>query len=221
MKDSIKWSDIRLSGRFTQLFDVLNINYNAVFDPYSYDSSARKTNDSWLSDNNRLVRIKSATLSANFSLRSKKKSKKIKPKNEAEQAIQEEYEEDPSLFENLNVPWDVSVNYNINVSSRPTSTNDSLYFDTSINNTLGIRGSFTVFKIFRFTVSTGYDFVNFDFAMTTLGLYVDLHCWEFSASVRPTGGLKSYSFALNVKSPLLKDLKIKRESTYGGGSGFF
>jgi hypothetical protein len=221
LKDSIKWSDIRLSGRFTQLFNVLNINYNAIFDPYAYNSEGDKTNDSWLNVNNRLVRVRSATLAASFSLRSKKKTEKIKPKNEAEQAIQEEYEDDPSKFENLRIPWDLNVSYNINVSSTPRSLNDSLYFKTDINNTLNLRGSFTLFKIFRISVSTGYDFVNLDFAMTTLGLYVDLHCWEFSASVRPTGGLKSYSFALNVKSPLLKDLKIKRESTYGGGSGFF
>ena len=70
LKDSIKWSDIRLSGRFTQLFNVLNINYNAIFDPYAYNSEGDKTNDSWLKVNNRLVRVRSATLAASFSLRS-------------------------------------------------------------------------------------------------------------------------------------------------------
>ena len=221
LRDSLRWSDIRLSGRFTKLFDVVNINYNAIFDAYGYNSSAKKVNDSYYTQTGKLLRLKSTTLSANFTLKSKKKTKKVKPKNEAEQAIQDEYNEDPSLFENLNIPWDVNVSYNINLNRTPTSLNDSLYFNENINHTLGLRGSFTVFTIFRISVNTSYDFVNLEFAPTTLGLYVDLHCWELSASIRPNGSRKSYSFALNVKSPLLKDLKIKKESTYGGGSGFF
>lgn len=226
LRDSIKWSDVRLGGRFTNLFDVLNINYTAVFDPYAYDNKGRKTNESWLNSTNNLIRVKTAAISANFSLRSKKKEKKVKPKNEAQQIIQEEYENDPGLFQDLNIPWDVNVSYNINLNSIPTSMidsqlNDSLYFNKKLNHTLGIRGSFSIFQIFRFNVSTGYDFVNLDWALTTIGLYVDLHCWEFSAFVRPSGGRKSYSFSINIKSPLLKDLKIKKESTFGGGSGFF
>ena len=92
MKDSIKWSDIRLNGRFTKLFDVVDINYNATFDPYAYNNKGQKTNDSWYSQTGNLVRTKRAGVSAKFSLRSKKKSKKIKPKNEAEAEIQKEYE---------------------------------------------------------------------------------------------------------------------------------
>ena len=221
LADSIKWTDIRMNGRFTKLFNALDINYNAIFDPYSYDEKAKKTNTSWYTETGNLVRIKSAGLTASFSLKSKKKEKKIKATNAAELAIQKEYEEDPGMFQNLNIPWDVSFNYNINVVSTPKSSGDMLFFDEKINNTLGLRGSFTVFKIFRFSVNTGYDFVNTDFSLTTLGLYVDLHCWEINATLRPNGGRQSYSLSINVKSPLLKDLKIKRESTFGGASGVF
>jgi len=224
LADSLNWSDIRMSGRFTQLFDVLNINYSAVFDPYGYVSDngrVVKVNESWLDQTEKLVRMRSANLSATFALKSKKRVKKVKPKNEAEQAIQEEFEENPGMFQNLNIPWDVNVSYNFSINSSARTTNDSLYFENSISNTIGIRGSFTLFDIFRISVNTGFDFVDLGWAPTLLSLYVDLHCWELSASVRPNSGLQSYSFALNVKSPLLKDLKIKRSSTYGGGTGFF
>ncbi len=221
MKDSIRWSDIRLSGRFTKLFNVVDINYNAIFDPYAYNNDARKTNESWLSQNNSLARIKKAGVNAKFSLRSKKKNKKIKPKNEVEAEIQKEYEANPSRFENLNIPWDVNVTYNIDINSTAKSPADELFFEENINHTLGIRGSFTIFKIFRISANTGYDFVNLEWNPSTIGLYVDLHCWELTATLRPNGRRQSYSFSLNVKSPLLKDLKIKKEDTFGGGSGFF
>lgn len=222
MRDSLGWSDIRMNGRFTKLFDVLNINYNAVFDPYAYNDDLKKINKSWLSETGNLFRVKSAGISANFSLKSKRKEKKIKPKNEAEQAIKDEFDENPGMFENLNIPWNLIVNYNINVSNSLKLNDDGVIKnDSKLNNNLGLRGSFTIFKIFRISANTGYDFVNLEWVPSTLGLYVDLHCWELTATVRPNGRRQSYSFSLNVKSPLLKDLKIKKESTFGGGSGFF
>jgi hypothetical protein len=92
---------------------------------------------------------------------------------------------------------------------------------TTFIQTLTLGGNFTIFKIFRFGVRTGYDFKNKEIQPTRLTMYIDLHCWEFSVGLRPNGRQKSYSVSFNVKSPLLKDLKIKKENTYGGGGGFF
>jgi len=223
--DSLRWGDIRLNGRFTKLFEVVNINYNATFDPYAYSISNGnpvKINEAWASQNTGLARVKNAGLAANFSIRSKKKEKKVKPKNADEQVIQDEYEKDPSKFQDLKIPWDLTVNYNIDLNSSPKSSDtDELFFENRVNNNLGIRGSFTIFKIFRISVNTGYDFTTMEWIPSTIGLYVDLHCWEFTATVRPNGYRQSYSISLNVKSPLLKDLKIKQENTFGGGTGFF
>jgi hypothetical protein len=46
-------------------------------------------------------------------------------------------------------------------------------------------------------------------------LHWDLHCWEFSASYVPFGARKSYMFQLNIKSALLKDLKLQKRGTLG------
>jgi len=43
----------------------------------------------------------------------------------------------------------------------------------------------------------------------------DLHCWSMAFNFVPFGYMKSYSFTINAKSSMLKDLKIqKRQSHY-------
>ena len=226
-RDSIKWSDVTLSGRFTQIANVVNINYNAVFDPYAYNSDNRKIASSYFEQTGNLIRLKSAGIVATFKMKSKKQGKKPKPKNSAEQKIEKLEEEkkendETGFFESLNIPWNLNVNYNMNMT-KPVIINEQGQFTdtTKFIQTLSLGANFTVFKIFRFGVKTGDDFLNKEVQPTRLSMYVDLHCWEFSVSVRPNGRQKSYSVSFNIKSPLLKDLKIKKEDTFGGGGGFF
>ena len=43
----------------------------------------------------------------------------------------------------------------------------------------------------------------------------DLHCWQMAFNFVPFGYMKSYSFTINAKSSMLKDLRLqKRESNY-------
>lgn len=226
-RDSIKWSDVTLSGRFTKIANVVTINYNAAFDPYAYNSDNRKIASSYFEQTGNLIRLKSAGVVAAFKIKSKNQGKKAKPKNAAEQQIEKLEEEkiendETGFFENLSVPWTLDINYNMNMT-KPVIINELGQFTdtTRFIQTLSLGANFTLFKIFRFGVKTGYDFLNKEVQPSRLSLYVDLHCWEFSVSLRPNGRQKSYSVSFNIKSSLLKDLKIKKEDTYGGGGGFF
>ena len=152
---------------------------------------------------------------------------KAKHKNAAEQKIEKLEEEkiendETGFFENLNIPWTLDINYNMNMTKPVVLDEQGQFTDTTrFIQTFSLGGNVTLFKIFRLGVKTGYDFLNKEIQPTRLSLYVDLHCWEFSVSVRPNGRQKSYSVSFNIKSPLLKDLKIKKEDTFGGGGGFF
>jgi lipopolysaccharide export system protein LptA len=227
-KDSVKWSDIRLNGRFTKLFNILTINYKAVFDPYAYNTKNQKIGESYLSQTGKIVRIKSAGVVGQLKFKSKNKGTAPKPKNEAEQRIvdmekEKEKNNEGSFFQNLNIPWAFNVNYNFNIVNKPeVDAFGNLNNSAEFIQTLDFSGTFTIIKIFRFNISSGYDFKANSIKQTTrVALYVDLHCWELSLSVIPFGRRKSYSVSFNVKSSLLSDLKIKKQDTYGGGAGFF
>jgi hypothetical protein len=227
-RDSIRWSDIRLNGRFTKLFNVINLNYNATFDPYAYNSKNQKIGESYFSQTGKLVRIRSAGVVGQLKFKSKKKVARTKPKNEAEQRFvdmekEKEENDEGSFFQNLNIPWSFNVNYNFNVVNSPdVSALGEFSNSTEFIQTLSFTGTFTIIKIFRFNFSSGYDFKNKSIQQnTSVALYVDLHCWELSLSVIPFGRRQSYSISFNVKSSLLSDLKIKKQDTFGGGAGFF
>jgi hypothetical protein len=59
------------------------------------------------------------------------------------------------------------------------------------------------------------DFGFRDLTTTNIGLHWDLHCWEFTASYVPFGQRKSYMVQLNIKSALLKDLKVQSRRNLG------
>jgi len=222
-KDSIRWTNVRISGRFTKVFNTININYNAIFDPYAYNSSGKKIGESYFSQTGKPIRLKTAGIVAQARFKSKTKTKKPKPKNEAEQRIID-FEKDQleeggeSFFENLQIPWSFNINYNLNLAKEPLVFEEFGAFRDTIRfiQTLSLNGSFTLYEIFRFNVRTGYDFLDKSIQQhTNLGLYVDLHCWELSINVTPFGRRKSYSVSFNVKSSLLSDLKIKKQDSFG------
>jgi hypothetical protein len=235
-KDSIRWSNVAIAGRFTRLFNSLDVNYNLALDPYAYNLEGDKIADSFFNQTGKLIRIDRANIVASLRLKSSEKKTKAKPRSKAEKAvddIQNEIESkidnnsnETSFLDDFKIPWDLNLNYNLTVS-RPIvwdleGDKPVLLDTTNFIQTLSLRSSFTLFKIFRFTINSGFDFLNDQVLPTTvLGLYVDLHCWELSFSFRPLGRLQSYNVSFNIKSPLLKDLKIKRQDYFGSGRGFF
>ena len=225
LRDSIKWRDVNINGRFTKLFNVLTINYNAILDPYAYNTSGQKIKSSYFKQTGKPIRLRSAGFVAQFRIKSKKKAKKIKPKNQSEQQIldmiEEKEKEDPGSFFNFNVPWTVSINYNLRLTNTPlVLENGKLFNETNFtSNTVSVVGSFTLFKMFSFSVGSGYDIKNKDVLPSRLNLTVDLHCWELALNYR-TGRQQSYSISFYVKSSLLRDLKIEKKDTFQGGSFF-
>jgi hypothetical protein len=60
-------------------------------------------------------------------------------------------------------------------------------------------------------VNTNYDIVAREFSFTTFNVNRDLHCWSMAFNFVPFGYMKSYSFTINAKSSMLKDLKFRND----------
>ena len=56
-----------------------------------------------------------------------------------------------------------------------------------------------------------------EFTPTAINVHWDLHCWELTFNWIPIGVRKSFAIRLNIKSPLLKDIKFEAR----GGNGEF
>lgn len=85
----------------------------------------------------------------------------------------------------------------------------------TISQMVRINGNFSLTPKWKIGYSTGYDFQQKEVTATSFNLTRDLHCWEMTFSCIPFGTHQSYNFQINVRSSLLKDLKLtKRDSWY-------
>ena len=205
--DSLNWSNITIGAR-TYIFKKISLTYNASYDPYALDSNIitgqiTRVNKSEWARNGRIGRLTSANLAVGFSL----KSKNTNDKKESNYGTEHELEyirSNPGAYIDFNVPWTLSMNYNVRYS-KPQ-------FQSNIIQTLNFSGDFSLTQRWKVGFNSGYDFEQKDLSYTSVDIYRDLHCWEMSFHWIPLGPRQSYLFTIRVKSALLQDLKLTRRS---------
>ena len=178
--DSLNWSPVQFSSNVS-LLTFLSMRVNATFDPYALNASKTGVvNRSHFSKTGELARLTNFTWALTYRLNNSKKANKDK-----------------------NVrPWSMDMSYNYNYSKATTNIN--------ITQTARFNGKIMLTDNWDVGGTTNYDFRANTFSYTTVNVYRDLNCWELSFNFIPFGNRKSYTFSLNVKPALLKDLKIER-----------
>ncbi len=207
-----KWSTIGVNAR-TRLFNKLDITAGGDFDPYMQVNGRRV--DTFELTNGRLAHLNSLNASISTSLRSKEKTTtdangKITPPPAPTIPItsREEYQymiDHPNMYVDFNVPWSLNVNYNIYYSAfLPTH---------KITQSVTFNGDLTITKNWKISASSGYDFVSNKLTVTSINVFRDLHCWELHFNWVPFGFRQSFLLTINVKSAMLKDLRVKKQSS--------
>ncbi len=196
----------------------VSINMGTILDPYMLNDNYQRYNEFvWNNKRgiSRIGRVSNANLSFGMNFNSKKKESKGGPGGQAN--VEDEGEEVkpvvPELgsgYVNFNIPWtfgfDYSFSYNGPTKSAPNGR---------ISQTLGLRGNLSLTEKWKVSVNTNFDFEAGEFSYTTINVNRDLHCWQMAFNFVPFGYMKSYSFTINAKSSMLKDLRLqKRESNY-------
>lgn len=199
--DSLNWNPINVAAR-TILFDKINLQGNATFDPYIVNENNIRVNTTELSTNKRLARFTGTNLGVSFSL-NKKAKKKESTKGTADELAEVNKNQDD--YVDFNIPFNLSVTYNFGYS-KPTK------LEASVNQIAGFYGDISLTEKWKITFNSGYDFKQKDFSYTSLGFYRDLHCWEMRLNWVPFGGQANYFFQINVKSSVLQDLKMIKKN---------
>ncbi len=198
---NFNWSSININGR-TRLFNVLDINASALLDPYQIDSIGNRIEE-FEYKNNKIGRITSSNVSLSTNLRSKEKDAN-KPKTST-MGTQDELDYINShrdAYVDFNVPWNLNVYYNINYSKPGITEN--------ITQSVTFNGDFSLTQKWKISLSSGYDFTQKEMTLTSINVYRDLHCWEMRFNWVPFGFRQSFSIDINVKSSILRDLKLSR-----------
>jgi lipopolysaccharide assembly outer membrane protein LptD (OstA) len=232
-KDSLRWSDVILSAR-TTLFKKIQISYSSAYSPYGlyhqpfygytivdYYSSpyynptpGPKINTSQYAMNKKLMRFINAgwILSVGYDLKPKEKTAKKTTPNTVAGPELEDLQNNPHLYIDWDNPWTLHIDYNFRYTSLPVLTTGELKRD--IIQTLRVAGDVNVTEKWKFSMQTGYDFEQKDFAFTQVTIYRNLHCWEMRFSWIPYGTQKSWNFQINAKSSLLQDMKLTKKKDF-------
>jgi lipopolysaccharide assembly outer membrane protein LptD (OstA) len=217
--DSLNWSNIAFNAR-SRIGQFLTFQLNGSLDPYAVDSNGINYDRSYHSATGRLLRLASANATFGFNLRGggKKKgiAREITQPRTSPYGSEEEMEEInnyPEQFVDFNIPWSLNINYNIRYSKNYRNLQEGQPLD-EYTQTLNFGGDFSLTKKWKIGFNSGWDFEREDLTYTALNINRDLHCWQMAISWIPKGPRQSYMVTINVKSPVLQDLKLNRRRDY-------
>ena len=208
--DSLNWSRLAISGRST-LFRQLYLTFNFMFDPYIINENGVRVNQYEWKVNHRLFRMSSTDFSIGLNWRIDQntfKRKKLQTNSQDQKKKNDDWRK-----------WSFTFNYTFTYG---LSDNLAYYrlidtnkYSHNMVHTINVQGEINVTRKWKVGFTTGYDFVQKDLSYTSIDIYRDMHCWEMSFNWIPFGYRKGWSFTLNVKAAVLRDvLKIPWHSDY-------
>ena len=206
-RDTLKWSDVRVSGNTTLIKGITNFNFAMTYTPYVKENN-RSINETVWSRKRRLLAFDnfSATLNTRMSFKKLKdiftgdqKSSDGKPdgkkgkKKESKVEVGSLYD----LLENF------SINHTYQIGIRRIDDVDTFMVNV---HSIQLRGNMQLSKNWDFSVGNiAYDIKNKSFVYPSLNFARDLHCWRMNFSWIPARGV--YGFFIGVKSNQLSFLK--------------
>ncbi|HPN71987.1 MAG TPA: putative LPS assembly protein LptD, partial [Saprospiraceae bacterium] len=222
--DSLKWSDVSMSGT-TRIFKGLsNLNISARFTPYKTDLNGRRINKLLWAEDKKLLKMSFINASFNTGLTFKQISDIFKGKKEddnrqepdARQNIQSRQQRSFSnLFDNFR------ISHNLSVSIEPSRTTGK---DSLQVNVHGIQFTGSIPLTENWNVQVGnfsYDLKAKKFVYPSFAFTRNLHCWNMSFAWYPSRDV--YSFYIGVTSSALSFIKYdygQRNPQVLFGNGF-
>lgn len=229
-------SNISLAASSTLLNRLVNMNYNATFDPYAIDEeSNQRVNEFAFNRGQGLARVtvQRFTLGTRLSPQTFKK-KGEKPNQGANQNNQNNNQnaakEDAAQadlaggalgitegdvdyyrlpgYVDFDAKWSLNINYNLSYNNPGTR-------EPTVNQAIDFSGDIDLSKGWKVGFRSGYDLEAGAFSFTTFDFHRDLHCWDLSCSWVPFGFQQSYMITIRVKSSVLSDLKLQRNRGVG------
>lgn len=225
-------SDISLSTNTSFFKDLINVNVNAGFDPYTYVKDAGNESNKagrrvpvfkWKHNGfagNYLSNM-NLSIGTSFSPDKLKKNGKPVPKpivaDEAKEAMEQFVKANPLAYVDFSIPWSVTISYNLSYYKQGLAP-------PQLTQAAQFNGDLSLTKKLKINFSSGWDFVYKGVTLTNIGIMRELHCWDMSFNWTPIAGnnlrASNYSFTLQPRSSLLRDLKLSRRRVYYDRGGF-
>jgi lipopolysaccharide assembly outer membrane protein LptD (OstA) len=233
LADSMNLSAITFNGRST-IIEGLGFNFGFRLEPYDIDERGRRINKFYWKDHFGLGDFTSFNFSTDYRISGDKSSKNTSggtnttgsnPNNQNNQNNfrntntndDEDYYNYTPYYVDFDVPWSVNfrLSYTFSKSYNYNSTTKTLNTVKRHSPTLDFNGDLSLTKNWKISFTSGYDLIAKQITATSLNLFRDLHCFEFSFSWSPFGMRKYWGFTIRAKSGMLSDaLKYEKHSSF-------
>lgn len=229
---SQKMRPISFSGN-TQVFQNrnfnMNLNFSGAMDPLYINPLTNTRVSKWrFSETKRFFRL----TQFNFYLRGRIQSPNQTgnranemPTGNINEFADDEFMQQGSVIElrdpvfgylqgyiDFNIPWSMDLDYSLSMQRFYRNGKDT----TAITQNIRMNIDFSLTPNWKIGArGIGYDITNKQFNAFTMSIYRDLHCWQLAFNVSPIGErTRSFSFDINVKSQILRDLKYSRQKLF-------
>lgn len=215
---SFHWSPVNFTGS-TKIFNKqMDVRFGATFDPYAQDSVGHRIDRFLIKESHKLFRTTTAYIDLGFNLKSPSKGKtdEESPEREPDPYMDET---NPTLdllnestayasgaYVDFDIPWSLNVDYGWRFTKQ--------LLETVYTHTIRLSGDVSITPKWKVGVTSGYDFVSKQVTLTNISIHRDLHCWEMRFNVVPFGERRSYSFTINAKSTILRDVKYNKAKSW-------
>jgi hypothetical protein len=206
--DSLHWSTIGTGGLFRFFKGILNVTWNATFDPYITNARGVRINQYMLEQNGKLFRMSNLGVQFNTNCTVKQLRdlfKKTPVAGAKPEDPQQKLDKDEFIdwFDNFNLSHRISFDRRLIPTGYGTAK-DTLVIGT---NNLSVSGSIQLTSKWAINLNNiSYDFPSKRLVYPDLGISRDLHCWQLNLSWQPDRG--TYLFTINVKPGSLDFLKV-------------
>jgi hypothetical protein len=214
---SYQWSPVNITGS-TRLFNrQMDIRFGGTLNPYALDSTGRRMDRYLIHETGKLFRTTRAYIDVGFNLKSAAGDKK---EGDSETGVDEYGDEyNPTLemldestgyyagdYVDFDIPWSFNLDYSWSLSKE---TDEAVF-----THTIRMSGDISITPKWKIGLNTGYDLVAKEITTTNFSIHRDLHCWEMRFSMVPFGERRSYSFTINAKSSILRDVKYNQAKSW-------
>ena len=193
-KNDFKLSNLNTSIR-SKLRNGSSIDINLTHDFYKYDKIENKREN----EIDSLPRLTGIRFSTSFLLKGKEKLKE----ETKEQGFSESTKEFINQLSSNNWSTRIGVSYTLN-KINPLNKIENFWLNT--NTSINVTNNWKLNYNARFNV------LDKDIVRHNLTLYREIDCWEFFVDWTPNGYAKGLYFRLNLKSDILRDLKIEQKT---------
>jgi hypothetical protein len=216
-KKTLKWSPVTMQGATTLFNKKLSLNFGATFNPYALDSLGNTVNRFLFRESGRLFRTTNAYFSMRFTLQSAAGDKSKTGTTGTQEAatptdnptldmLDESTAYNTGSYVDFSIPWSLNVDYQWNYSKTGLKSR--------YTHTVRLSGSINLTSKWKIGLTSGYDFIAKKITTTNFSVHRDLHCCEMQFSVIPFGQRRSYSFTINAKASVLRDIKYNKSKSW-------